>query len=116
MAVGVIYAGAQAPEGYSLDLTPGTSGVDLSTVTAAELHVQKPDGQVAVWAVAITNQTSTTITLTHDFVVPAPMATPPVPSDVAAPGPYVIVAILTIPSGIVRSAPRLLPVPGQFEV
>lgn len=91
-----------------MDVTPGTSGIDLSTVTNAVFGVEKPDGTVVEWAATMSNQTATTLTLT--YVLSA------LGTDVAIPGPYAVVAFLEIPSGTVRTAPRLLTVMGMYEV
>ena len=99
-----VYSGAVAPESYRLNLTPGTSGVDLSTVSAASLSVQRHDGTEATWAVSMSNQTSSTLTLTHVFVV----------ADTAQIGTYRIRALLTIPGGTVRSVPTSLDVLSPF--
>lgn len=108
MSAVVAYAGAKAPDAYTLDLTPGTSGIDLSTVTAATLSVERPDGSIVSWTATRSNQTATTLTLTYVFAVSG--------ADIAVAGPYAVVAILTVPLGTVRSAPQLLTVRGQYEV
>lgn len=100
-----VYVGAVAPEAYVLDLTPGTTGVDLSTVSASLLRVQDPDGNETTWSVVASNITATTLTLTHDFIS----------TDLDRPGLYVIYAELTVPAGTVRSIPRSRLVRGRFE-
>lgn len=101
-----VYQGAIAPEAYTLDITPGTvNPVDLSTVSAATLSVRKPDGTVVAWAATISNQTTSTITLTHTFLT----------GDIALLGDYAIVASLTIPSGTVRAKTAILTVLGKFS-
>lgn len=101
-----VYVDAVAPEAYVLDLTPGSSGVDLSTVTASLLIVQKPNGAETTWTAVESNKTSTTLTLTHAYGE----------EDVDLAGEYVIYASLTIPSGTVRSEPQPLTARGRFEV
>jgi hypothetical protein len=101
----VVYVGAVAPENYVLDLTPGTTGIDLTTVSAAILRVQDPEGNETTWAVVSSNITATTLTLTHDFIA----------GDIALSGPYVVYAELTIPAGTVRSLPRTRLARGRFE-
>lgn len=110
-----VYQGAQAPQAYVLDITPGDSGVDLSTVTDAEFQVLRPDGTEVTWAADMSNQTATTLTLTYEYVTPDPQANPPVLSDLAQADRYVILAVLTIPSGVVPCEPRALHVRGKFE-
>lgn len=104
----IVYQGAKAPEAHVKNVTPGTSGVDLSTVTAATFSVEKPDGTIVSWAAARSAQTATTLTLTYTFASSG--------LDVAIPGPYAIVVTLTIPAGTVRCQPYLLTVRGQYEV
>ncbi len=100
-----VYAGAVAPEAYALDITPGTSGVDLSDVSDAEFRVRPHGAAEVVWTPVMSNQTATTLTLTYEFEAGA--------VDVA--GPYIVYASLTIPDGTVRTVPRVLTVKGKFE-
>ena len=101
-----VYQGAVPPEQYTLDVTPGSSGVDLSTVTAASFLILRADGATATWIATRTNQTATTLTLSY----------PLTSSDVNVAGVYAVYAALTIPSGTVRTAPRQLVVKGTYEV
>lgn len=103
-----LYQGAKAPEAYVLNVTPGASGVDLSTVTAAVFSVRLHNGTETTWTAAMTNQTATTLTLTHTFDSGG--------TETATVGPYVIYAALTIPSGTVRTEPQRLAVKGEYEV
>lgn len=102
-----VYAGAVAPESYTLDVTPGSSGVDLSTVTAASFKVLKSDGSTATWTATRSNQTATTLTLAYQFSAGG--------ADVSVAGVYSIYASLTIPAGTVRTRPRTLYVNGTYE-
>lgn len=97
---------AVAPEAYVLNVTPGDSGVDLSTVTAASIKVLKPTGEEASWSATLTNATASTLTLTYTFTT----------NDVARPGRYRAYAALTIPSGTVRTRAKEFLVRGKFEV
>ena len=108
MASSSIQRGAKAPEAYVLNVTPGTSGVDLSTVTAAVLSVRLPDGTETTWTADMTNQTATTLTLTHTF--------DSLGAETASAGPYAVSAALTLPSGTVRTEPQRLAVKGEYEV
>lgn len=101
-----IRTGAQAPAAYVLNLTPETAGVDLSTVTAASLSVRKPDGTTTSWSATRSNQTTTTLTLTHLFDV----------ADLTKAGQYVIHALLTLPAGTLPSEPVILLVKNEYEV
>lgn len=80
-----------------LDVTPGTSGIDLTTVSAYILKVKRPDGSLTTWAVTASNQTTVTLRLTH-----------PISGDVSEAGTYYIYASLTIPGGTARTKPRAL--------
>lgn len=100
-----VYVGALAPEAYVLDLTPGTTGVDLSTVSAALFRVLDPEGNETTWTAAQSNKTSTTLTLTHAFAS----------GDIALVGDYAIYAQLTIPGGTVRSLTRTRLARARFE-
>lgn len=95
-----VYSGAGPAEAYVLNVTPGDTGVDLSTVTAASLSVQLQDGTVATWTATRSNQTATTLKLTHTFAA----------AETAQIGTYRIVANLTVPAGTVRCLPRRLAV------
>lgn len=101
-----VYVGIVAPYAYVLNLVPGDSGVDLSTVSAAVLVVQKDDGTETTWTCAMTNPSATTLTLTHPYIA----------GDVNMSGEFVIYANLTIPAGTVRSLPQPLIVRERFEV
>jgi hypothetical protein len=90
---------------YILDVVPDTSGVDLSTVTAASFIVKRPDGSTATWAATRSNQTATTLTLTYAFLL----------GDRPIRGAYAIYARLTIPAGTVRTTTDFPLVRGEYE-
>ena len=100
-----VYQGALAPEALIQNITPGLSGVDLSTVTAATFKVKKPDGTIYSWAATRSNQTATTLTLTYVFQSAA---------DTAQLGSHVAVAFLTVPAGVVRTIPQNYTVVDQY--
>lgn len=100
----IIYQGAVAPEAFVLNLTPGTSGVDLSTVTAAQIKVKRPDGSFLTWTATRSLQTTTTLTLTYVLTTP----------DTTLLGKHVAYAILTVPGGTVRSVPLAFTVADQY--
>ena len=102
----VVYEDAVAPEAAVMNVTPGDSGVDLSTVTAAAFKVLKPSGTEDSWTATRSNQTANTLTLTYTLLA----------ANVAVPGRYAIYASLTIPSGTVRTKPVVLLVRGKYEV
>lgn len=106
-----LHRGAKAPEAYVVDAVPEADGavpVDLSTVTAASFSVQLPDGTEATWAATRSNQTASTLTLTHTFDSGG--------TETAQAGTYTVYALLTIPSGVVRTLPQKLRVKGEYEV
>lgn len=91
-----LYQGAIAPEFYAMDLVPGDSGIDLSTVTAVTFQVYRPDGTVVSWTpTVLTNVTANTLTATYAFDA--------VTSPIANAGDHLVHAVLTIPSGTVTS-------------
>lgn len=101
----VVWEDAVAPEALVVNVTPGDSGVDLSTVTAASFKVLKVDGTTATWTATRSNQTATTLKCTYTLLA----------ADVAKPGRYVYYVAMTIPSGTVRTKPRVLIVRGLYE-
>lgn len=101
----VVWEDAVAPEALVVNITPGDSGVDLSTVTAGVFKVLKPTGAEASWTGTRSNQTASTLRLTYTFTA----------GDVAVPGRYVYYAQLTIPSGTVTIKRRALVVRGKYE-
>lgn len=94
------------PKAYVLDLTPETSDVDLSDVSAAVFKVQAPSGTVTTWTAALSNQSTTSLRLTYTFA----------PTQFTAVGVYLIYALLTVTGGTLTSEPRALRVRGPFEV
>ena len=101
-----IYVNPTAPQTYTTDIVPGSSGVDLSTVSAASFVVRQPDESIASWAAALSNQTTTTLTLTHTYAT----------GDMAIKGSYLLYALLTVPGGKVRTATKLLQGKGEYEL
>lgn len=101
-----VYEDADAPESFVMNVTPGDTGIDLSTVTAAVFKVRKATGAKVTWTATRSNQTTTTLRLTHEFDA----------ADVDAKGPYVAYALLTIPSGSVKTSRVRFTVKGEFEV
>lgn len=103
-----IYQGAKPPEAYVLNVVPGDSGVDLSDVTDADFSVRLPSGAETTWAGTMTNQTASTLRVTHTFDSGG--------TETATSGKYVVYAVLTLPSGVVRTVPRVIHVRGEYEV
>ena len=101
----VVYAGAVAPESLKVTVAQGSSGIDLTTVTAAQLLVKKPDGTTLSWSATISAATATSLTLTHVFSA----------ADVDVTGIYVVVPKLTVPAGFVRGVPKKLTALDPFQ-
>lgn len=55
----------------AVDITDNT-GIDLSLVTGASIKYQKPDGTTGTWAGVMSNQTTTTLTVTFTTAGTAP--------------------------------------------
>lgn len=87
-------------------VVPGGDGLDLSTVTAAVFHVERSDGTTTTWTAARSNQTATTLTLTHTLAN----------GDLTVPGKYNVKAYLTIPSGTKLSEVDEFVVRNKFAV
>jgi hypothetical protein len=103
-----VFVGAKAPQAYVMDVVPGDSAVDLSTVSVAIFKVQLEGGAEVTWSASLSNQTATTLTLTHTFTESD--------TTTAGSGKYVVFAQLTIPSGTVETDRVLLPVFDKFHV
>ena len=100
------HVGMRSPQGYVTDLVPSTNGEDLSTVTAAVLQAQRPDGTVVTWAATLSNKTTTTITVSHVYASDG--------SDLNQQGVWSVFAQLTLPGGSIDSDPIPLFVSGPF--
>lgn len=99
-----IYQGAVAPEALAINVVPGQSGLDLSTVTAATLSVKDLAGTVSTWSATRSNQTASTLTLTHTLVA----------GDTAVLGLHIVYANLTVPGGTIRTIPKTFTVADPF--
>jgi hypothetical protein len=97
---------ALAPYQFQMVLSPNVIGtpVDLTTITAATLSVRRADASKTTWTAALSNQTSTTLTLTHPYL----------PGDVALLGLYQVYAVLTTASGPIDSTSVQLTVYDPF--
>lgn len=91
----MLYVGLVAPKTFTVDFVQGLSSLDMSTITAATIEVRKPDGTTSSWTTAISNQTATTITLTHSLSA--------APSEVDQAGTWHFYAKYTVPGGYDRS-------------
>ena len=90
-----ILVGAVAPESLRVAINQGNSGIDLTTATAVQLVVvKKGDNTRQLWTgCAINSQTQTRMVITHTFG----------PGDVSREGVYSVIAMVTVPSGVVRA-------------
>lgn len=90
----MLRVGKVAPETYSVAFTPGTSGLDLTGVSAVTLKIRKPSGSTATWSTALTNQTTSTLTATHTFSA--------APSEVDEAGTWHFLALFTVAGGYIQ--------------
>ena len=100
-----IHVGATAPYAVKYDVTTDDPDFDLSTVTAARFDVLRGNGTTDVWACFLSNQTATTLRMTHVFG----------PTDVPEPDTLTLEPRLTVPGGeLVCQVARLVVRP-KFE-
>ncbi len=63
-----VYQDQLDPDGYELVVTPGADNFDLSTVATATFRgVRRSDNSEFVWTAALSNQSSSSLTLTYLF-------------------------------------------------
>jgi hypothetical protein len=101
----VIYLGESGPAACVVNVTSGTSGLDMSTITAATIQVQKADGTLVTWTGSRTNQTSSTLTVSYTFQV----------GDINVAGTWALFVLVTVPSGQLRTSTLPLVVKGAYE-
>lgn len=106
MSTATVYVGAVSPESFAMDVTPGESGVDLSTVTEAVLYALKPSQEIASWTADLSEQTADALTVSYSF---------PGTSPVDEEGDWKVYALLTLPDGTVRTTSVTLRVLGRFQ-
>jgi len=105
-----LYVGMVAPP-YVMDVVQGLSGIDLTTVSSAEIRVRKPGlapssaARDVTWAVVTSGPTATRLRLTHTLVA----------GDLDVRGMYFIYARVTTPSGVRRTRTVTRFVRGEFE-
>lgn len=63
----MLRVGMVAPLTVSYDVVQGYSGFDLTDVSAATIEIRKPDGTTASWSTVLSNQTASTLTVTHSL-------------------------------------------------
>lgn len=96
------------PDAYVLAVTPGVNTVDLSAVASAVFKVRRAaDDSESTWTATMSNQTTTTLTLTHLLVA----------GDIdTVRGTYAIYAQMTLGTGKKeRTAPRFVTIKGKYE-
>jgi hypothetical protein len=59
--------GARAPESLRLILTPGSTGLDMRTVTDVVLHVTRPDRTTTTWPTTVADLTERSLAALHTF-------------------------------------------------
>lgn len=82
--------GAVAPDSYVMVVQAGSSGVDMTTVSAASFKLEAPGGSESTLTTALSGATTSEVTLTYAFTGTTPFAVP---------GVYKVHAVLTVPSG-----------------
>lgn len=95
------WQGAVSPEALVITVTPGTSGVDLSTVTAATIYMcaaQDASTAVTTLSATLSAQTASSLTLTHAWASNG--------SETATAGSFFVYAALTLSGGGVVTTPR----------
>lgn len=63
-----VHQNAVAPYAIRYDGTSEDAAYDLSTATSGRFDVEYSDGTTAQWTATLSNQTATTLRLTHVFV------------------------------------------------
>lgn len=101
----IAYQGMVAPNAYVVQIGQGSSGIDLTTVSAATLQVRMPDGTSTTWTATISSQTTPSLVLTHNYVA----------NDLAQAGDYSVYATMTVPAGTIESHPEVLRVRPKFD-
>lgn len=60
--------GGLSPLAFVMNVTPGSSGLDLTTVTSVSVLARGSGTSNASWFSALSNQTTDTLTITHYYV------------------------------------------------
>lgn len=96
-----VWKGAVSPEALVVVVTPGTSGIDLSTVVSAQIFMcarRDGSGTVTTLAATLSGQTATSLTLTHAWASDG--------TETATAGIFYFYAALTLSGGGVVTTPR----------
>ena len=106
----VVYLGAQAPEQLEIDLHQSDPGdPDPSAALSATLTLRAPNG-VETPGLTLTgappgSPVVGSLSLVHPWAL----------SDLPMPGDYTVFAVVTLPGGVYRTAPRAVRCLGQFD-
>jgi hypothetical protein len=92
-----IWQYAVAPEAVRIDITrPTGSTFDFTTVTSADISViESPDGSTPIWSATLSNQTATTVRLSHVFAA----------GETDVPGDFRLLPRLYVGSTMYRGVP-----------
>jgi hypothetical protein len=96
-----VYEDAVDPAALRVDITASNALADLSDVTTADIYViSSPSGATPTWTATLSNQSATTLRVSHVFAT----------GDVATPGPYRLLVRLYVGSTLFRCVPVTLQV------
>jgi len=96
--------GGLSPLACVLNISPGSTGMDLTSVTSAVILARNAAGVSVSWACTLSSQTFNTLTLTHNYLA----------GDLPAVGLISLYANLTVPSGLVPTTSVQLTVYDPF--
>ena len=103
--MGKLYVSAVAPVSLKMTITPGDSGLDLTTPTAVVFRALPPNnGAEVAWTGTLSGATVASVTASHTFVL----------ADLPIAGVYLVFAELTVPTGVVRTETQQVIVSGRF--
>jgi hypothetical protein len=80
---------AKAPEALRVILTPGTTGLDMRSVSSCTLNVTRPDRTTTTWDTVLTDAGQYSVTARHVFDAGG--------DETALPGAYIIEPIILVP-------------------
>lgn len=62
-----LLVGAADPEALRVVLTPGNTGLNMTSVSACTFHVRRPDGTTTTWSTVLSGATALQVTARHVF-------------------------------------------------
>lgn len=86
-----ILQGAKDPEALRVILTPGSSGLDMRTVTDCVLKVTRPDRSTTTWSCGLSDASLYSLIARHVFDAAG--------DETALPGAYIVEPEIVTPSG-----------------